>query len=238
MGINMVLFDLDGTLLPMDQEVFTKAYFKGISDKVQPLGYEPTTLAATIWTGIAAMVRNDGSRANEQAFWQTFAKTYGEGSLKDTPVFEDFYAHEFQKLKEVCGLQAKAADLVRQLRKIGVRVGLATNPIFPKAATDSRIRWAGLDPDDFELITTYENSTHCKPNLDYYRDILATVRLNPEDCLMVGNDVEEDMIAGELGMQTFLLTDCLINKHGKDISKYSHGDFDTLIEHIRSRLRG
>ena len=238
MGIKTVLFDLDGTLLPMNQEIFTNAYFKGISDKVQPLGYEPMTLTSTIWAGTAAMVKNDGSTTNEQAFWNTFVKTYGEQSRKDIPSFNEFYSTDFQKIKEVCGYQPKAAAIVRRLQKLGVRVILATNPIFPKVATDSRIRWAGLSPDDFELITTYENSTHCKPNIEYYRDIISTLNLEAQNCLMVGNDVDEDMIATELGMQAFLLTDCLINKHNKDISLYSYGDFDTMIEYITTKLRG
>ena len=44
MGIKVVLFDLDGTLLPMDQDVFVKTYFKGIAAKLAPYGYEPKAL--------------------------------------------------------------------------------------------------------------------------------------------------------------------------------------------------
>ena len=45
---------------------------------------------------------------------------------------------------------------------------------------------------------------------------------------MVGNDVAEDMIAQQLGMQVFLLTDCMINKANADISVYPHGGFEEL----------
>ena len=109
---------------------------------------------------------------------------------------------------------------------------LATNPIFPAVATENRIRWAGLTPADFELYTTYENSCHCKPNPDYYRDILTQIGADPAECLMVGNDAVEDVAAGQLGMKVFLLTDCLINKDGKDISAYPQGSFDELIAYI------
>ena len=51
---------------------------------------------------------------------------------------------------------------------------------------------------------------------------------------MVGNDVGEDMVAGSLGMKTFLLTDCLINKTGEDIDHYPHGSFPALLQYIRS----
>ena len=95
------------------------------------------------------------------------------------------------------------------------------------------MRWAGLNPEDFDLITTYENSRHCKPNPDYYRDILATLNLNPENCVMVGNDVQEDMVAETLGMKVFLLTDNLINRTGEDISRYPHGSFCELMSFIQ-----
>lgn len=78
------------------------------------------------------------------------------------------------------------------------------------------------------LYTTYENSRYCKPNLNYYRDILRQLGAPAEECLMVGNDVAEDMVAQQLGMQVFLLTDCLLNTHGADISQYPNGSFDDL----------
>ncbi len=232
MNIKAILFDLDGTLLPMDQELFTKAYFKGISERVRPLGYEPEMLISTIWAGTAAMVKNDGSITNEEAFWRVFTGRYGDASLKDVPAFDEYYTTDFQKVKDVCGYQPMAKEIIQMLKEHGIRIILATNPIFPKVATYSRIRWVGLDPEDFELITTYENSSHCKPNPDYYRDILTAADLTPQECLMVGNDVEEDMTASKLGIETFLLTDCLINKYDRDISEYSHGDFAELMAYI------
>ena len=119
-----------------------------------------------------------------------------------------------------------------KLKAAGYRVLLATNPIFPAIATENRIRWAGLEPEDFELYTTYENSCHCKPNPDYYRDILDRLALDPAECLMVGNDATEDTAAELTGMQVFLLTDCLINKENKDLSRWPHGGFDELEKFI------
>ena len=54
--IKAILFDLDGTLLPMDQDEFTKGYFKLLAAKLAPYGYEPKTLIDTVWAGTAAMV--------------------------------------------------------------------------------------------------------------------------------------------------------------------------------------
>ena len=123
------------------------------------------------------------------------------------------------------------------IRDMGGRVALATNPLFPSYATERRIRWAGLQPEDFELYTTYENIGCCKPNLAYYREILRRMKLPPEACIMVGNDVDEDIVAAQLGMQVFLLTDCLLNRHSLDIEAYPHGDFDALIAFLQNELQ-
>lgn len=223
-----VLFDLDGTLLPMDQEQFTRAYFKGLAAQLAPHGYDPAKLIETVWGGTMAMIRNDGSASNETVFWNAFCKVFGEKARADEPIFEAFYRTEFQKIREVCGCDPRAAALVAELKARGVRVILATNPLFPAIATESRIRWAGMEPEQFELYTTYENIGLCKPNLAYYDEILKRQGLTAADCVMVGNDVGDDMVAAKLGMRVFLLTDCLINRENEDLSAYPQGDFDAL----------
>lgn len=232
--ITTILFDLDGTLLPMDQDVFLKAYMGGIAKKMASHGYDPDLLVKSIWKGTGAMVMNDGSVRNDEAFWSTFSKIYGRDTRVDEPKFEEFYRIEFQDVSKACGHNPLAAEAIREIKAMGYRVALATNPLFPAIATQSRARWAGLNPGDFELITTYENSYHCKPNPDYYREILGKLNVKPEECLMVGNDVGEDMVAENLGMKVFLLTDCLINKENKDISQYPNGSFPELLTYIRS----
>ena len=236
MSIKIVLFDLDGTLLPMDQEVFVKKYFGLLAQKLAPYGYESQKLIDTIWTGTAAMVKNDGNQSNEEAFWEAFSQIYGDKVKDDIVLFDEFYRKEFAQVKEVCGYNPKAAETIFALREKGLRVGLATNPIFPSVATENRIRWAGLEPENFEFYTTYENSRHCKPNPRYYEDIVRMLNAKPEECLMVGNDVTEDMAAKEIGMEVFLLTDCMINKGQKDISVYPRGSFVELMDYINERV--
>lgn len=231
--IKAILFDLDGTLLPMDQDIFLKAYFGGLVKAMIPHGYDPDRVVKSIWAGTGAMVKNDGSRTNEDVFWESFRGFFGPDARKDEPLFQKFYETEFQKVSTVCGFDPRAAEVIREIKELGYRVILATNPLFPPIATRSRIRWAGLMPEDFEHITTYDNSSFCKPNPRYYEEILSRQGLSPVECLMVGNDVGEDMIAGKLGMKVFLLTDCLINKAKADIGLFPHGSFPELMEYIK-----
>lgn len=138
-------------------------------------------------------------------------------------------------MKSDCGFNPAADKTVKKLKEKGFKLILATNPIFPAVATESRIKWAGLDRNDFELYTTYENSHYCKPNPAYYSEILKKLSLNPSDCLMVGNDAAEDTAAKAVGIEVFLLTDCLINKNGIDISEYPNGGFKELLEYIEKQ---
>lgn len=234
MSIKAVLFDLDGTLLPMDMDGFVKAYFGLLAKKLAPFGYESEKLISTIWAGTKAMVKNDGKQTNEKAFWEVFCSVFGQNAIKDEPIFDEYYRTDFNQVKAVCGFNSQAAKTVKAIKEKGFRLALATNPIFPAVATTSRARWAGLDINDFELYTTYENSYHCKPNTEYYKDILKKMNLSAEECLMVGNDVDEDMIAESLGMKVFLLSDCIINKDNKDISSYPQGSFKELLEFINT----
>ena len=238
MSIKAVLFDLDGTLLPMDLNVFLESYFSLLAKRLAPYGYEAKSLVKTIWQCTGAMINNDGSATNEEVFWNSFTSVYGERAKDSLPYFEAFYEEDFDKAQAVCGFDPCAAEAVQLVRSLGLRAVLATSPLYPAIATKKRASWAGLDPDDFELITTYENSRHTKPNPEYYRDIVASLDLSPDECLMVGNDVEEDMIAEAVGMKVFLLTDCLINKHGKDPSVYPNGGLAELLEYLNKIRKG
>lgn len=231
--LRTILFDLDGTLLPMVQEHFLKEYMGRLVKELAKHGYESKQLMQTIMMGIEAMVKNDGSCTNEAAFWDTFCRVYGKEAILDLPKFEAFYQEIFPSVKNVCGYTPMANEVIKDVKDRGYRVVLATNPMFPAIATKERMRWAGLDIDDFELVTTYENCSTSKPNPAYYRDIAHRLGVTCEDCLMVGNDVDEDILpAKSVGMQTFLLTDCLINKGNHDISQFPHGKFVDLLSFV------
>ncbi len=232
--ITTVFFDLDGTLLPMDNDEFTKVYFKLLCKKLAPLGYSSEELVKAVWSGMAAMVKNDGADSNEAVFWREFEKVLGSKVLKDREFIDEFYINEFNEAKAVCGFDEKLVSLVHDLRSHGIKVVLATNPIFPSAATESRIRWAGFEPSVFEHYTTYENTSYCKPNPQYYQYLMEKVGVSPEECIMIGNDALEDAAAEEAGMKVFLLTDNLINKTDTDITRYPNGDVDALSGYLQS----
>jgi len=236
MSFKAICFDLDGTLLPMDQEVFVGDYFKRLAVYLAPYGYGPQELIKAVWKGTAAMIANDGSVNNEEAFWNCFQQIFGKRVLADKDLFDVFYRDEFPKVKGVCGFNPRVAPFIERLKQASVPLILATNPIFPSVATEQRIEWAGLKTSDFQFITTYENSRFCKPNPAYYTELMTVSGLLPENCLMVGNDVGDDMTANTIGMKVFLLTDCLINKENADISRFPYGDWQDFEAFLNSAI--
>ena len=223
--ITTILFDLDGTLLPMDQEEFTNAYFALLAEKAAPYGYEAKPLVAAVWQGTKAMVKNDGRAKNCDRFWETFAGALGENVLKLRPVFDKFYENEFHGAKTATGENPLAKRAVEGLKAKGYDVILATNPIFPAVGVRTRLSWVGLAPEDFTEITAYERYSSCKPNPEYFGEILRNTGKRPEECLMVGNDVEEDLAAAQKGIDVYLVTDCLINPKERDLSQAERGTF-------------
>lgn len=234
MKTKFILFDLDATLLPMDQDAFIKNYFTSLIQFLSPKGFEPEKLYKSIWNSIMSVVVNDGKCTNEEKFWQSMAKCYDENIKSSESLYNEYYAKYFAQSKDVCGYNKDANLIVKEAISKGYKIVLATNPVFPRVATEQRIEWAGLDKSDFIHITTYENSCYCKPNPRYYEEILKIIGAKPSECVMVGNDATDDMSASILGIKTFLLTDNLINAKNVDISSYPQGGFKELFDYINN----
>lgn len=221
-----IFFDLDGTLLPMDLDAFTQGYFGLLSRRFPE--YDAKSFIAAVWQGTKAMMHNDGSRTNEARFWQVFSGLVGPGVLERQAEFERFYRTDFHKAKAFTGPNPLAKQAVELAREKADRVVLATNPLFPLCAVESRLGWIGLTSGDFDFITTYENSAYCKPSPAYYQAICRTMKLDPSQCRMVGNDLLEDAQgASQAGLQVHIVTDCLIS-HDLDLNQWPHSSFADL----------
>lgn len=226
--LNTILFDLDGTLAPFTQDEFVHTYFKALVKRLVPMGYDGEKLVAALWKGVDVMVANDGNETNRQRFWEVFTQELGIQALALETILDDFYAREFDAVRSVLKEEVDRGPLIRGLREKGYTVILATNPIFPAVAVETRLGWVGLTSADFKWVTTYENSRRSKPNPGYYRDILARLGKRGEECLMVGNNPVDDMAALEAGLSGYLVTDYVENPGGLPVESYPHGTFRML----------
>lgn len=232
-GTDTVLFDLDGTLLPAEQKPFVKRYFGLLSRSITEKGFDADKAIETITKGLDAMTANDGTATNSALFEAVVKKAYKDAADSFISALLDFYATDFDKAKDVADAAKiksnRVAERIGVLRDRGIKTVLATNPVFPRIALDVRLSWIGLTDRDFDHITDYENSHYCKPCVGYYREILSAIGKEPQSCIMIGNNVREDMAAAKLGIKCLLVTDFPENPDGSDISAYTHGGVDEMF---------
>ncbi|MBD5160499.1 MAG: HAD family hydrolase [Oscillibacter sp.] len=226
--LNTILFDLDGTLAPFFQDDFIHAYFKLLVRRLSPMGYDGDKLIQSLWNGVDAMIKNDGAVTNRQIFWNVFTRELGMQALALESILDDFYSREFDGTRSILREDADRGGLIRGLREKGYTLVLATNPIFPAVAVETRLSWVGLTGTDFDYVTTYENSRRSKPNPGYYLDILSRMGKQGSDCLMAGNNPVDDMAALKAGLSAFLVTDYLENPGNLPVESYPHGSFQNL----------
>lgn len=232
--LKTVLFDLDGTLLPFVQDDFIKMYFGGLCRKLAPLGYQPDKVVKDIWAGTKAMVKNDGSKLNKDAFWEVFRAANAE--LPDAECLcDDFYTKEFDSVKACLKTTPDHKPMISRLKEMGLEIVLATNPVFPKCAVDTRLKWVNLEESDFSYISSYENSTASKPNPAYFSEILRKIGRQPDECVMIGNSVSEDYVpTSQLGIPIILVSDFLENTENIDISGCPCGTMAEAEEYVKS----
>ncbi len=229
--MDTILFDLDGTLLPMDQDVFVRQYMVELAERFTPPDVDRKAFGQALVAATLAQVKNTTDHTNEEIFWQVFAEQTVPDIRSREPEFLRYYETDYQNLSRVVRTGGKARKAVDLLKGKGYQLVLATNPLFPRAAVWPRIQWAGLTPEDFSHITTFENSRRCKPNPAYFEDLLALLGKRPEDCMMVGNDVEDDMVSSSsLGIRNYLVTDFLLNRKERDVNQWPHGSFEEFLE--------
>lgn len=228
--IKYFLFDLDGTLLQMDMDLFQKIYFKGLTSAVKGISQQLTY--ESIWHGTKHMYANDGSQLNMDAFFKGFEEKSGIDFMTIIEDVKKYYAEKFDECSKACVINDNARKIIDILKSKGYQIVIATNPLFPKEATHARLRWIGLDPKEFLLVTTYENSHFTKPNPKYYEEICNKLNISYDECVMVGNDVYEDGAVKNLGIKLMLLNDNLLNTKNLPIEADFVGSIEEFIREI------
>lgn len=237
--MNTVLIDIDGTMFPITMKEYLDNYMMLLKNRLETEGYDADKIIKCVYRGLGAMLENDGMYTNEEVFWTAFEDAYykdGKGDKNIRQAFEkllmDFYKTDYGMIRYLGAPEQDVSDCVKILKDKGYQVVAASTPVLPDIAQRERIEWSGCNPDDFALITGYENSCYAKPNLKYYEHLMRVLDKDPGDCLMVGNDVKEDMCAAELGIDVYLIEGYVENKDNADTSIYKSGDWKAFKEYV------
>lgn len=226
------LFDLDGTLLPMNFDKFMELYFHNLgvhfSGKI-----DPHTLGKYIMSATQEMVKTRNSKTNEEVFMNHFGRLIDGDIDEFREMFDEFYDSLFDNVKPSTYQSEYMRKSVDLLKDKGYEIAIATNPLFPLVANHHRLRWAGFHKDEFTHITSFEENSYCKPHIEYYQEVLKAVNKSADECVMVGNDVFDDLPAGKLGMETYLINDCIINKYDLPNTASNTGSYKDFYEYVK-----
>ncbi|ADL07623.1 HAD family hydrolase [Thermosediminibacter oceani] len=229
-----LLFDLDGTLLPLDTDEFIENYMKMLSHEINDL-IPAEIFVKKLLDSTYAMINNlDPSKTNMEVFWEHFFEGLDCDKTAVMSRIDEFYIRKFPDLRRVVKENPLPYRILKEAESLGYELVIATNPIFPEIAIRERLRWINAENFPYRLITTYENMHFAKPYMEYYEEILSIIGAEPEECVMVGNDVDEDLIAGKLGIKTFLVTDHMINRNNRKPDPDYSGTLEDLLSFVKS----
>ncbi len=231
--INTILFDLDGTLLSMDTDLFIKQYFGYISVALKDY-LTQEEVVKLFWDATYRVIKSDDeTTTNEDVFFDYF---FSQVDLVEHEIVEtlyEFYDNDFGKLKKLAESKKEMIESIEILKSKGYDIVVATNPIFPEVAIHQRIEWADLDKDDFIHITHLEESHFTKPNIRYFKEILLKTGKDASECLMVGNHIEEDMVANEIGIETYLITNHIMGDVTNKSNVVHEGNYEDFLNFVK-----
>ncbi|MCR4430012.1 MAG: HAD family hydrolase [Tepidanaerobacteraceae bacterium] len=231
--INTLLFDLDGTLLPIDTDEFIDNYLKLLASKLDSI-IEPKDFIHNLMSSTYTMIHDlNPAKTNKEVFWEDFLPRMPSDKKEDlVRIFDEFYNNDFPALSRIVNKNPVAAKILNSALMKGYNLVIATSPIFPETAILERLKWIDALDFPYKLVTTYENMHFSKPHPEYYEEILDKIQKRPDECMMIGNDAEEDLAAGLLGIRTYLVTDYLLNRKNLEIKCDHCGSLNDLLDFI------
>jgi FMN phosphatase YigB (HAD superfamily) len=237
MEYDALLFDLDGTLIDFDFQMFIKAYLGAASRFFIDLIPNPETFIKELLSSTDVMEKaNNAETTALDDFLQDFCPKFNAECSEIRTRFLHFYQTGFDVIKPLITQMDGALNLLKDLRNVypNVKIVLATNPVFPSVAIERRMEWGNIPQKYFDLITHAENSTFCKLNSKYWFEITEKLSVSPSSSLVIGNDGLRDMGTKKYGFKTFLVEDSSENED--QISSETQPDYKGSLHDLYNHL--
>jgi len=228
-----LLFDLDGTLLQVEMHRFIPAYLDELATQFSDtVPRERFTRVAQ--RAVHALIQSgDAERTNRERYLAMLEAHLEIPAERFEERLNSWLDHGLARLADYVWPVDGARLLLDHCFSLDIPVVLATNPVFPAPLIEARLSWGGLDDYPFRLVTSYENTRYCKPQAGYFLDLLALLDIEADNALMIGNDTEHDLAAGQVGMATFLADTYLIDRLNGDYHSDWRGGLDDLHRLLR-----
>ncbi len=228
-NIQAVLFDLDGTLVNTDMNLFVSGYLRRLTEHMSDQ-ISPMRATQTLHHAVAAMFANtDAGRSLESILFEVLQSELAISPEWYVECLAQFCQDDLESLRPLVTGHPLSSQLIESSLARGWKVVLATNPIFPRVIIDARVRWGELDGDAFHHVTAYETAHFCKPSPLFFEEIMGRLQLPATACLMVGNDTLHDLAASQVGMQTCLLTPWAVKRPGACFEADWQGRHEELL---------
>ena len=204
--LKAVLFDLDNTLILFEEEKFLGGYYPVLAARFAGI-FPDGQFAERLMKATVVLRDNDGSKVNRELFLEAFCDSFNVDRDEVWARFEQFFSLDFDIFKDAVTAAPGAVEVFRRVKERGLKIVVATNPIWPLVVQQKRLGWAGLGDIEVDLVTHIDNMSFCKPQLGYFKQICHLIGVKPGECLMVGDDPANDMVAAKAGMKTYQTTD-------------------------------
>ncbi|MFX0123941.1 MAG: HAD family hydrolase [Candidatus Hodarchaeota archaeon] len=203
--ITTLLFDIDNTLLLFDDHEFIRIYVTNIHNYFKEEQLNLEKFMNIFLTSTNKMTKKNQSKLdNLSKFAVDFESRINVSHNEIIKRFRDFYRSDFIEVCKIMTLHPIARDLLK-LASNHFKLVAATNPLFPTIANETRFSQTGLDRFPWMEITSAENYHFAKPHIEFYEELLDKINKYPSECMIIGDDPINDMVAGKIGIRTFLV---------------------------------
>ncbi len=220
----VALLDLDNTLIQNPDRQFALAFMKCIDEHFQK-SLRISGVSSAFRKGIQKISSQVNTKTITHVMIDTISTEVQIESSIIGDVYLEFYKTSFASLESNISSNPTAKPLLDYLLLQNKRIVIATNPLYPRTAIESRLHWGGLEEyiDKFILITNSDNMHVSKPNSAYYTEILQTINVHPSECIMVGDSIRNDIEpAQNQEIDTYLIS--------------TQSTLSTFFEHVQQKL--